>query len=246
MYNPFTLQGKSVLVTGASSGIGQRIAIECSKLGANLTITARNKDRLQSTLSMLEGDEHTVVTADLTVQSDIQSLADSCPPLDGVVHNAGILKNSPVAFYSQEMLDTVFSSNAFAPMLLNRHLLKKKKVQKHASIVFISSAASVRSDYGNGIYGSSKAALAAYMKYCARELAGKQIRVNAIHPGMVDTQMIRDEAYSQEDLKNDIARYPLGRYGRPEEIAWAAIYYLSDASTWTTGTSLFVDGGLTI
>lgn len=244
MYNPFSLQGKTVLVTGASSGIGRETAIECSKLGARLVITARNEARLQESLSLLEGDGHIALTADLTEEEDIQQLAEACPKLDGVVQNAGIAKGKPIAYYTRDDLDTIFSANAFAPMLLNRWLLKKKKINQGASIVFTSSTASMRSSYGNGIYGSSKAALTAYMHYCAKELAAKRIRVNAVHPGMVETKLIHGDAYSEEDLKKDAAQYPLGRFGRPEEIAWAIIYFLSDASAWTTGTSLFVDGGL--
>lgn len=244
MYNPFSLQGKTILVTGASSGIGQQTAIECSKLGAKLVITARNAERLQMTLSAMEGDGHSVVIADLTNPDDVRHLAEVCPLLDGVVNNAGIALNKPLAFYSQNDLETVFSANTFAPMLLNRWLLKKKKIKQGGSIVFTSSVASVRADYGNGIYGSSKAALSSYMRYCAKELAIKRVRVNAVHPGMVETKLIHGNAHSEEDLKKDVEQYPLGRYGQPEEIAWAIIYYLSDASSWTTGTGLFVDGGL--
>ena len=243
MYNPFSLQGKTVLVTGASSGIGRQTAVECSKLGARLVVTARNEERLQETLTMLEGDGHAALTADLTKAEDVQRLAEVCPALDGVVHNAGIVRSKPIAFYAREDLDAVFSANAFAPMLLNRWLLKKKKLAQGGSIVFTSSVASVRANLGNGIYGSSKAALTAYMRYCAKELATKRIRVNAVHPGMVETKLIHGDAYSEENLKRNMERYPLGRYGRPEEIAWAIIYFLSDASAWTTGTSLFVDGG---
>lgn len=244
MYNPFSLQGKTVLVTGASSGIGRQTAVECSKLGARLVITARSEERLQETLAMLKGEGHMSRTADLTEDEDIQRLAEACPKLDGVVQNAGIVRNKPIAFYTQKDLDAVFSVNAFAPMLLNRWLLKKKRIANGCSIVFTSSVDSVHVNMGNGIYGSSKAALTAYMRYCAKELAAKGIRVNAVHPGMVETKLIHGGAISEEDLKRDAARYPMGRYGRPEEIAWAIIYYLSEASAWTTGTSHFVDGGL--
>lgn len=243
MYNPYSLQGKTVLVTGASSGIGQQTAVECSKLGARLVVTARSEERLQETLDMLEGEGHIALTADLTREEDVQRLAEACPALDGVVQNAGIVRSKPIAFYAREDLDAVFSANAFAPMLLNRWLLKKKKLAQGGSIVFTSSVASVRANLGNGIYGSSKAALTAYMRYCAKELAAKRIRVNAVHPGMVETKLIHGGAYSEENLKRNMERYPLGRYGRPEEIAWAIIYFLSEASAWTTGTSLFVDGG---
>lgn len=246
MYNPYSLEGKTVLVTGSSSGIGKATAIECAKLGATVVLTARNEERLNNVLDLLEGDGHVSIIADLTVEEDIQHLVAECPKLDGVVFNAGVPSNKVLSFYSQKEIDYVFGTNTFAPMILNRWLLKKKKINNKASIVFTSSVASVSSQLGNGIYGSSKAALASYMRYCARELAAKSIRVNAVHPGMVETELIHGGAISEEDMAKDMQNYPLGRYGKPEEIARAIIYLLSDASSWTTGTSLFVDGGFTL
>lgn len=246
MYNPFNLVGKTIMVTGASSGIGQRTAIECSKLGATLVLTARCEERLYATMEQLQGTGHKMILADLTIEDDIKNLVEQCPVIDGFVNNAGVTVNKPIAFFSQKELDKVYSANTFAPMLIVRWLLKKKKLKNNSSIVFTSSVASDFSTIGNGIYGTSKAALAAYMRYCARELAGKGIRANAVHPGMVETNFIHGGAVSEDDLGNDMEKYPLGRYGRPEEIAYAIIYLLSDASAWTTGISLFVDGGASL
>lgn len=246
MYNPFSLEGKTILITGASSGIGRATAIECSKMGATVILTARNEERLQQTLDEMEGEGHKIIVADLTNEEEIKMLATECPTLDGLVNNAGITCIKPVSFYSIKDLETVFGTNTYVPMILNRWLLKKKKIKNNASLVFTSSVASICSGFGNGIYGSSKAALTAYMKYCAKELATKRIRANAVHPGMIETKLIHGGAISEDDLLKDMLNYPLGRYGKPEEIAYAIIYLLSDASSWTTGTSVFVDGGITL
>lgn len=246
VYNPYSLDGKSILVTGASSGIGRCTAIECSKLGARVVLVARNIERLNETLAKMTGDGHIALSGDLTIEEDVKKIAAECPELDGVVNNAGIAISKPVAFYSEKDLNSIFGTNTFAPMLFNKWLLKKKKIKKQASLVFTSSIASKSSHLGNGIYGSSKAALSTYMRYCAGELAAKGIRCNAVLPGMVETKLIHDGAISEEDLKKDLLNYPLGRYGKPEEIAWAIIYLLSDASAWVTGHELIIDGGTTL
>ena len=245
-YNPFSLEGKTILVTGASSGIGMTTAIECSKLGAKCVITGRNVDRLQQTMDLLEGSGHIQIIADLSTQEGIDMIAEQSPSIDGLVNNAGTGRRKPIAFYKQEDLEFVFQTNTFAPMLLTKALLKKKKIAKNGSVVFTSSVAAFSSDIGNGIYGASKSALMTYMHYCARELAEKGIRANAVHPGMVETKLIHGGSITEEQLQEDMKRYPLKRYGRPEEIAWAIIYLLSDATMWMTGTSIIIDGGITI
>ena len=245
-YNPFSLVGKTILITGASSGIGRATAIECSKLGAKCIITGRNEERLNETLAQMVGDGHQMIVADISTQEGIDSLVEQSPAIDGLVNNAGITKEKPIKFYKQEDLEYIYQTNAFAPMLIVKSLLKKKQINEGGSIVFVSSVAAFFSTLGNGIYGSSKAALMAYMHYCARELGVKNIRANSIHPGMVETPLIRGGAISEADLEKDMARYPLGRYGKPEEIAHAIIYLLSDGSAWVTGTSLTIDGGISL
>ena len=246
-YNPFSLEGKTVLVTGASSGIGQATAIECSKMGATLIITARNEERLNETFALLEGNGHQHIIADVTVMDDIDRLVNTIPQLDGLVNNAGIIKTLPVQFINENDLNTIFKTNTIAPVFLTQRLYKKKKFNKSASIVFTSSLGGVFAiSIGNTMYGMSKSALNSFMKFAALEFASRGIRCNSVNPGMVETPLINRGTYSQEDKEKNIARYPLKRYGQPQDVAYGIIYLLSDASSWVTGTSLIIDGGVTI
>lgn len=246
-YNPFSLEGKTILVTGASSGIGQEAAVQCSKLGARVIVTARNEERLNETISQMEGDGHRMVLAELTQQADLEKLVDAIDSLNGVVLCAGKGMTSPFPFSTKEKFDTVFEINFFAPVELLRLLVKKKKLAKESSVVFVSSVGGNFSfNVGNGVYGASKAALNSIMKFCAKELAPKKIRVNSVNPGMVNTKLIQGGTISEEQHQLDMEKYPLKRYGEPEEIAYGIIYLLSDASSWVTGHSLVIDGGLTI
>lgn len=232
-----------MLVTGASSGIGQATAIECSKMGAKVVITGRNEDRLNETFSQLEGEGHQIIVADLNTQDDIDALVDACPVLDGLVNNAGRGKSKPVNFLKLEDLQDVYQTNLFGVALLTKGLLKKKKLGKGSSIVFTSSISSYMTAAGLSIYASSKAAVCGYMRTCAIELGVKGIRSNAVLPGMVETKLINSGTYTDEDKQKDLNLYPLGRYGRPTDIAHGIIYLLSDASAWVTGLELVIDGG---
>lgn len=246
-YNPFSLEGKTILITGASSGIGQETAIQCSKLGAKLIITARNEERLNETLSQLDGEGHQMILSELTNATDVENLVATTDNLSGVVLCAGKGMTSPFPFSTREKYDEIFNINFFAPVELLRLLVKKKKLQKESSVVFVSSIGGNGSySLGNGVYGASKAAICSTMKFCARELAPKKIRVNSVNPGMVNTRLIQGGAISEEQHKLDMEKYPLKRYGEPEDIAYGIIYLLSDASSWVTGHSLVIDGGITI
>lgn len=243
-YNPFSLKGKVILVTGASSGIGRSTAIECSKLGAMVIITARNKERLQDTYDNLSGEGHVQIIADLTNNDDIEDLINQIPQLDGLVNNAGVSIVKLFSFIKDEDLENTFKINTYAPFILTRQLVKKKKLNKKASIVITSSLASMVQSPGNSVYGMTKSAIQTFARYCALEVASKKIRCNTVHPGMVQTEMVENLLFSKEELEQDKKKYPLKRYGKPEEIAWAIIYLLSDASEWITGTSIVVDGGV--
>ena len=245
-YNPFTLEGKTILITGASSGIGRATAIECSKLGATCFITARNEERLNETLSQMEGKGHQMIVADIATQDGIDTLVEQSPAIDGLVNNAGVSHTKPISFIKEEELNRIFSINTFAPIVLTKSLLKKKKMNVGGSIVFVSSAASINPDIANSIYSATKAAIASFSRSCAKELSVKQIRSNSVHPGMVETELVKNLIFSAEDLENDKAKYLLKRYGKPEEIAWSIIYLLSDASAWVTGSSMIIDGGLLV
>lgn len=250
MYNrndsPFSLDGKTVLVTGASSGIGRATAIECSKMGAKIIITARNEQRLEETFSRLEGNGHSKIIMDLTITEEVDKLVELIDPLDGLVNSAGIGKLVPIQYMKEKELKEIIETNTMAPVLLTQKLYKSKKFKKNASIVFISSVAgNFCITPGNTMYGMSKSALNTFMEFAALEMGPKGIRCNCINPGRIETPLIENGELSEEDIKNDIAKYPLKRYGKPEEIAFGIIYLLSDAAGFMTGTSLVIDGGLT-
>lgn len=245
-YNPFSLEGKTILVTGASSGIGQATAIECSKMGAKVIITARNEERLSETYSKLEGDGHSMIMADLVAKNDMDKLVSIVEKIDGIVLCAGKSCCSPVLFSNREKFDEIYNVNFFSPVELLRLLAKKKCFNANSSVVFlVSIGGTSRWTPGNAIYGSSKAALKSMVQYFAVELASRKIRVNGICPGMVETPLIHHGTLTQEQLDEDRDKYPLKRYGQPEDVANAAIYLLSDASSWVTGQSIVIDGGLT-
>ena len=242
-FNPFSLEGKTVLVTGASSGIGQAIAIACSKMKATVLITGRNIQKLEYTLSLLEGDNHQILIADLTNETDINNLVSQLPKLDGIVYNAGIGSRKLCKMIEKEDIDTVMSTNFSSSVLLQSAILSAKKINKDASIVFIASRAAESPSIGNAIYSASKGAIISYAKCLGLELAPRQIRVNCICPAMVWTDLIIQEGVSKEELEEAQLKYPLKRYGKPEDIAYLAIYLLSNASNWMTGSVLDITGG---
>lgn len=247
MYNPFSLENKTILITGASSGIGKTIAIECSKMGAKVILTGRNENRLKETHSLLLGSHPTYIAADLSLQEDIGRLTSDLPILDGLVNCAGLTKVLPFDFAKRNNFEQVMNVNFFAPTELTRLLLKSKKFCKGASIVFISSISGVYiSAVASSIYSASKGALNGLVKGIALDLASKSIRVNSVNPGMIETNIFAETSITQEQLTDDMKRYPLGRYGTTQEVAFAVIYLLSDASSWTTGSNIVLDGGYTL
>lgn len=246
IFNPFSLKGKTVLVTGSSSGIGQGIAIAVSKMGASVIINGRNRNKLENTLSQMTGDNNVIVTADLTKDEDISKIVDCLPQLDGIVHCAGIGHRKPAKMLSREDIDSVMQANFTGAVLLQTALLAKKKVKKDSSIVFIASKAADYPSLGNAVYSASKGALIAYAKCLALELAPRGIRVNCICPAMVWTDLIMQNEVTLEQLKESEKSYPLKRYGKPEDIAYLAVYLLSNASSWMTSSCVDLTGGSNI
>lgn len=244
MYNPFSLEGKTILVTGASSGIGRSIAIECSRMGASVVLTARNTERLNETLALMDSGNHLVLSADLSRECDVMELVDALPGLNGVVHNAGVSNRIICKAIKEADIDFILKPNLYAPILLQRHLLKKKRISKEASIVFIASRAPFSPSIGNGIYAASKGAVLGYGNVLGLELAPQNIRVNSICPAMVWTELIEKDASEMGADYNELQmKYPLKRYGKPEDVAYLTIYLLSDASSWMTGSVIDLTGG---
>lgn len=243
-FNPFSLSGKQILVTGASSGIGRGIALACAKMGATVIITGRNMERLNETFSQMPQGNHKNISADLTKAEDIEVLVAELPKLDGFVQCAGVGSRIACKDIDQAVINHTMNPNFEAPVLLQAALLKNKKINKGASIVYIASIAAWSPSMGNGIYSASKGAIISYAQCLAQELAPRLIRVNSICPAMVWTDLVLQDGITREDLQEDEKRYPLKRYGTPEDIANLCIYLLSDASTWMTGSNIKITGGI--
>lgn len=251
MYNPYSLEGKTILVTGASSGIGKATAIECSKLGANLIITARNEERLKETFDELDTilkQHHQMVLTDMSNNAEIEVLVSKLPALDGLSSNAGMVSgNKPIKFIKEDDVHAIMQVNTYSHVMLSKLLFKKKLLNKGASCVFTASIGGTTSHGpGNTIYGMSKAALESFVKYAAIEFAVRGIRWNCVCPGMIETPLINVDTLTDEDKAVDADKYLLKRYGQPEEVARTTAFLLSDASSFITGTSIVVDGGYTV
>jgi predicted outer membrane repeat protein len=245
-YNPFSLEGKRILVTGASSGIGKEIAISCSKMGAQLIITGRDEKRLTETLHSLAEGDHQKIIADLNSDEEILKLATEAPVINGLVHAAGILQPFPVKHISRKQIDSMFNINYNSVVLICSRLIRLKKIIDNASIVFISSVSSNSKPYfGGALYSGTKAAIEAYSRTFAIEYASKKIRSNCISPAIVATPIFDDfiAITKSENVLEYEKKYPLG-FGSPIDVANAAIYLLSDASRWVTGSNIVMDGGL--
>lgn len=241
MNHPFHLHGKRVLVTGASSGIGRAVAIECARMGASLVLSGRDRERLDATLAALGTDaEHLVVTADLLDAAQLAALADQAGLLDGVVFSAGVTGFAPVRMMQQGLLESVMHANFIAPVMLTQRLVFKKALRNGASMVFLSSIAAHTGTVGVGAYSASKAALEGFIRNLALEVAPRGMRANAVAPAMVVTPLISTDP---EFLAEKTKHYPFG-IGQPEDVAHAVIYLLADASRKVTGISLDLDGGL--
>ncbi len=247
MMNPFSLEGKTILVTGASSGIGRGIAIAFAQMGGKLILNGRNEARLQETLSMLIGDNHQILVGDLANQNDLQHIAESLPELQGWVNSAGIPKVSPVKYFNRKDVEEIFNVNTISTMLLLSMLVKKKKLKRGSSVVFISAVTGAFvGSKGDTSYCATKGAVNGFMKGAALELAPQGIRINSINPGLVPTNILNlanNIAGEEHHTEIMLEKYPLKRLGTPEDIANGAVYLISDASSWVTGTNLVIDGG---
>jgi len=244
MITQFHLQGQTILITGASSGIGSCVAQQISAMGGIPVLTGRDSVKLEETAKLCGGNP-LIITADLCDASSREKLAAAVPQLNGLVNCAGTVHPFPVRFIDQKKLDETMNINFEAPLLLTGLLLKKKKIESGSSMVYISSVSSDRPLAGASLYGASKAGIESMVKVLAQELGSQKIRVNSVSPAMVRTPMYdkAEAMVSKEEMDAHIAEYILG-VGYPEDVSNAIIFLLSPASRWITGTTIRLDGGL--
>lgn len=250
MASPFTLKGKTLIVTGASSGIGRQCAVSCALLGASVAVFGQDQKRLNDTLrSMDEPGKHMVCAVDLLdydkVGDIVQEVVRQKGRIDGLINCAGISTTLPLNSISTQKMEHFLQTNVIASVNITRHTVKSANFsQDGGSVVFISSVMGVAGENGKTLYSMTKGALVAAVKSMAIELAPRKIRVNAVSPGVVESPMSKSAVYSsdEESLNRIKSLHPLG-LGRVEDVADACIFLLSDASRWITGTNLIVDGG---
>lgn len=247
MFNPFSIEGKTFLVTGAASGMGRATALTCARMGANVVAADFNEVGLDALSREMPQGNHLFMPINLADENTWETLLETIPVVDGIAGCAGIASMKPFGFIDKSDFDKVFGVNFFGPVLLVKSLLKKKKIAKGGSVVFVSSVDGPKVVHaGNSVYSASKNALVGMARNMAIDLAMKQIRVNCVLPGTTDTPLIRTANVSEEDLANNAKQFPLKRFGKPEDMANAIIFLLSDASSFITGTELTVDGGYSI
>ena len=250
-FNPFSLMGKTVLVTGASSGIGRQCAIDCSKMGAKMVLVARNKERLEETVSCLEGTGHSYFSFDLKETDGIKELLSDVVAengkLSGFLHCAGMEITKPAQLLTPDDYDELWKVNALSAFEMTKLLSSPKRFESGGSMVFVSSITAVIARNGLAAYSASKGALVSAARVFASELSRRHIRVNCVSPGTILTPMMEHflSGLSEDDRKKRLEAFPLG-IGHPSDVSNACVYLLSDASRWVTGQNLIIDGGFTM
>lgn len=252
MYNPFSLEGKTILVTGASSGIGRQCAIDCSKMGARVVLVARNEERLNKTLVQMDGEGHLCVPYDLTdfdrMASMVKDVVAKVGVLDGALHCVGISTTEPLKLTSLDRLDDFFRINVYSAIMLSKEICKMKNYNKEGvSIVFFSSIMGVVGESMKSSYSLTKGALISGMRSLACEYAKKSIRFNCVSPGVIETPINTNQPYMKDpELRAQFEAKHLLGIGQCSDVSNACIYLLSGASRWMTGQNIVIDGGFTV
>jgi NAD(P)-dependent dehydrogenase (short-subunit alcohol dehydrogenase family) len=244
LQNMIDLNNKTILITGASSGIGRATAVLCDRLGATVILTGRNSKELFLTQNLLQNKSE-IIIADLSSEEEIIRLTNEMPAIDGFAHCAGIVKPYPIKYLKAKHITEVMNINFSSGVLLSSYLLNAKKMNNGASAVFISSVSAWHPYTGGALYSASKSALEAFARSFALEHAPKKMRANIVAPALVRTKILEDteQAYTKEEFDEIAGQYPLG-LGEPTDVANTIAFLLSDASKWITGTTIKMDGGL--
>ena len=252
-FNPFTLEGKVIVISGAASGIARQCAVSCSKMGAKLILLDMNEDGLKETMTMVDRpDEHYMACVNLLdyerVSQVVKEGVEKAGKITGVLNCAGISTTNLFKLTKPEELDKFFKVNVYTGYFLTQECTKMGNFSKEGgSVVFFSSVAGSFGEVGKATYGMTKASLLNLAKHLACEFSRKKIRVNSISPGAIETPINMNLPHMKDPEKRAAleAQHLLG-LGETTDIANACVYLLSDASRWVTGTNLFVDGGFSV
>ena len=250
-FNPFSLKEKTIIITGASSGIGRQCAVDCSRMGAKVALVARNEERLKETMGCLEGDGHHCYSYDLSDTEGLEGLVSAIVTdmgkVSGFLHCAGVETTKPIQLLTTKDYEDVLRVNTLSALEIVRRLSSPKRFLAGGSIVFVSSITAIVARNGLSAYSASKGALVSAARVAASELSRRSIRVNCVSPGTVLTPMMENflNGLSEADYKKRLSAFPLG-IGQTSDISYACIYLLSDASRWITGQNFVIDGGYTM
>ena len=250
--NPFSLEQKTVMVTGASSGIGRQCAIDCARMGARVALIARNEERLAETLSMMEGEGHKFYSYDLNDLDGIGGLVRAVVAAQGKVGGllcaAGISSVTPLKLIKPEMYDKFFTTNVSSAIEMTKHVTSVGNYRREGcGIVFFSSVMGTVGETGKTLYSATKGALVSAARSLACELAAKGVRVNAVSPGVVETPINAGQPYMSVPEKREVLeRKHLLGFGRPQDVSLTCVFLLSDAARWITGQNILVDGGYSV
>ena len=244
----FDFSGKTVLVTGASSGIGRQTAISLSELGAKIVAVARREEQLEETISRLSGDGHRFYVYDLKNVEGIgelmKQIVSDNGPLDGLAYCAGISDTRPIQVSDFQYVESMMKTNFFAFYEMVRQFAKKGRFGKEAKIIGVSSTASTGSAKGQSIYGASKAAMEASVRVLARELVSKGININTVRPAWVKTDMYSKFVETWENGEELVMRSQMLGTIEPEDVAFLIAYLLSPSARYITGQEMYIGGGM--
>ena len=248
MVNPLDMQGRAVLVTGASSGLGRETAILLSELNARVALSGRSRERLEETLGLMSGEGHRIEPFDLNetdaIPDWIKRIVAETGPLGGLVHSAGVVNITPLQVVSTARIESLMRTNVTSAIMLVRGFRRSGCSLRGSGIVLYSSAAGIVGTPGATAYAASKAALIGFAKSAALELVTSGLRINCVAPGIVETAMV-DLTQTQDQYETIKSKHPMG-FGHPRDVAYAAAFLLAETSRWITGTTLVVDGGYSL
>lgn len=241
----FNFEGSRVVVTGGSRGIGAAVVGAFAKAGARVAAVARTRERVEETAAGIDGDVIPFacdVSDEAAVAETFGAIVETFGGVDVLVNNAGITRDALVMAMKSDDWDQVIATNLRSVYLCAKAVLRPMLRQRRGRIINVTSVIGLTGNAGQGNYAASKAGIIGFTKSLAREVASRDITVNAIAPGMIDTDMTRD--LGDDARERILGQIPMGRLGTGADVAGTALFLASDAAAYVTGETIRVDGGM--